>query len=239
MVDNSLKDKIVWITGGGRGIGQAAAEAFAKMGSKVVVSARTEEQVMQTVREIQNSGGTARAGVCDVTKADQVQNTVNMIKDNWGTVDILVNNAGIGIFKKILNTTLDDWQTMLDVNLTSAFLCTQAVLPDMIENKNGMILNIVSVAGKQPYYNCGGYCASKYGMLGFTDVLRMETRKHGIKVVAVLPGATDTDIWGDANVDRTLMMTPQQVANSIVSACTTAPDAMVEEIVLRPVGGDL
>ena len=239
MVDNSLKDKIVWITGGGRGIGQAAAEAFAKMGSKVVVSARTEEQVMQTVREIQNSGGTARAGVCDVTKADQVQNTVNMIKDNWGAVDILVNNAGIGIFKKILNTTLDDWQTMLDVNLTSAFLCTQAVLPDMIENKNGMILNIVSVAGKQPYYNCGGYCSSKYGMLGFTDVLRMETRKHGIKVVAVLPGATDTDIWGDANVDRTLMMTPQQVANSIVSACTTAPDAMVEEIVLRPVGGDL
>ena len=127
----------------------------------------------------------------------------------------------------------------MDVNRKGAYLCSHAVLPDMIEKKAGHIINVVSVAGKQPYYSCGGYCASKYGLLGFTDVLRLEMRKHGIKVTAFLPGATDTAIWGDADVDRSKMMTPEQVAEGIVSICYSNPNVLNEEIVMRPIGGDL
>ena len=128
---------------------------------------------------------------------------------------------------------------MMDVNLKSAFLCSQAVLPDMIARQSGHIINVVSVAGKQPYYNSGGDCASKYGMLGFTDVLRLENRKHGVKVTAVLPGATSTAIWGDADVDHSVMMRADDVAKVIVLACETKEAALIEEIVVRPQGGDL
>ncbi|NOY61328.1 MAG: SDR family oxidoreductase [Calditrichaeota bacterium] len=235
----NLQDKIVWITGSGRGIGRAAAMTLAREGAKVVVSARTGEEIKTVVREIESTGGQAIALVCDVTKNEQISNLVEKVKAKWGPIDILINNAGIGIFKKISETTKEDWETMMDVNLKGAFLCSHAVLPDMIEKKAGHIINVVSVAGKQAYYSCGGYCASKYGLLGFTDVLRLEMRKHGIKVTAFLPGATDTAIWGDADVDRSKMMTPEQVAEGIVSICYSNPNVLNEEIVMRPIGGDL
>jgi len=235
----NLQDKIVWITGSGRGIGRAAAMALAREGAKVVVSARTGEEIKTVVREIESIGGQAVAFVCDVTKNEQISNLAEKVKAKWGPIDILINNAGIGIFKKISETTEADWEKMMNINLKGAFLCSRAVLPDMAERKSGHIINVVSVAGKQPYFNCGGYCASKYGLLGFTDVLRLETRKLGIKVTAFLPGATDTAIWGDADVDHTKMMTPDQVAEGIISICCDNPNVMKEEVVIRPIGGDL
>jgi len=164
---------------------------------------------------------------------------VKRVHDKWGDIDILVNNAGIAVFDKILNIREEDWDAMMAINLKGAFLCTQAVLDRMIIRQSGDIINIVSVAGRVGYYNCAAYCASKFGLLGFTEVLRKEMRKHGIRVMAIMPGATDTALWGDADVDRRKMMRPEQVAQTIVSLCCTPPDVMPEEIVVRPIGGDL
>lgn len=235
----NLKDKVIWITGSGRGIGRASALALAAEGARIVVSARTQKEIDEVAAEIHAKSGNALALQCDVSDKAQIAALINKVKKKWGAVDILINNAGIGIFKKLINTTEQDWDSMMDINLKSAFLCSHAVLQDMIDKGSGHIINVVSVAGKQPYYNCGGYCASKYGLLGFTDVLRMETRKHGIKVTAFLPGATDTVIWGNAHVDRTKMMKPDQVAECLVTICAGDGRSMTEEVVLRPAEGDL
>ncbi len=235
----NLQKKVVWITGSGRGIGRAAAIAMAQESAKVVVSARTGDEIEAVAHEIYSTGGQAIPFVCDVTQSEQISDLVDKVQARWGAIDILVNNAGAGIFKKILETTEVEWEKMMDINLKGAFLCSRAVLTNMLERQSGHIINIVSVAGKQPYYNCGGYCASKYGLLGFTDVLRLETRNFGIKVTAFLPGATDTAIWQDADVDHTKMMAPEQVAEGIVSICCDNPNVLKEEVVMRPIGGDL
>ncbi len=235
----NLRGKVVWVTGSSRGIGKAAVYRFAARGARVVVSARTKNDIDEIVGEINANGDSAIAIPCDVSRRSDVVALVANVRKTWGGVDILVNNAGIGIFKKIVQLEEEEWDAMMEVNLKSAFLCSQAVLPGMIERQTGHIINVVSVAGRQPFYSSGGYCASKYGMLGLTDVLRLENRKHGIKVTAVLPGATSTAIWGDAEVDHGAMMNAEDVANVIVSACETDDAAMIEEIVMRPQGGDL
>jgi NAD(P)-dependent dehydrogenase (short-subunit alcohol dehydrogenase family) len=235
----NLNGKIVWITGSSRGIGKAAALQFAAKGARVVVSARSVDEIDAIVGEINANGDSALAIPCDVTNNNQIISLVSAVKKTWGDLDILVNNAGIGIFKNILELEEEEWDRMMNVNLKSAFLCSKAVLPAMIEQQSGQIINIVSVAGKQPFENSGGYCASKYGMLGFTDVLRLENRKHGVRVSAVLPGATSTPIWGDADVDHNRMMTADDVAKTIVSLCEINETATIEEVVMRPHGGDL
>lgn len=239
MAEKQLHGKIIWITGSGRGLGAAAAQELAHRGARVVLSSRTLPELEQVARTIHQSGGIAMPIVCDVTQRNQIEALVRSVREKWGEIEVLVNNAGVGIFKKILQTTERDWDIMMATNLKSAFLCTQAVLPAMIDKQAGHIINIVSVAGQQPYFNCGGYCASKFGMLGFTEVLRLEVRKHRIKITAFLPGATDTLIWGNSDVDRNRMMTAEQVGKTIADICCQEGSHMIEQMIMRPIGGDL
>ena len=109
----------------------------------------------------------------------------------------------------------------------------------MKKRGDGHIINIVSVAGVQPFSNCAAYCASKYGVLGFTEALRLDVREFGIKVTAMLPGATDTEGWGDAEVDRARMLRPETVAEAVASLCSLPPEAVPEKYLIRPLGGDL
>jgi short-subunit dehydrogenase len=234
-----MKDKVIWITGGGRGIGRSTAEHLARLGARVVICARTKTEIDAVADNIRAGNGQILSIPCDVTENAQIQRLISQVKKKWGSIDVLINNAGVGIFRKIMDTDEADWDKTLNINLKSVFLCSRAVLPDMISKKSGHIINVVSVAGKKPYYNCGMYCASKYGMLGFTDVLRLEVRKYGIHVTAFLPGATDTSIWEDTNADRSKMMTPDTVAQGLADICQTTKNTMVEEIILRPIGGDL
>ena len=235
----SLEKKVIWITGSSKGIGKAMALALAQKGARVVISARDEATVRDAAEQAQKDGLQVMGHICDVTDRKAVEDLVQQVVSEWGTIDILINNAGIGIFKKIVDTTEDDWDAMMQANAKSAFLCTQAVLPAMLERQSGHIINVISVAGEQPFYNSGGYCASKHAMLGFTEVLRLETRKYGLRVTAFLPGATDTDIWGQAKVDRSKMMQPEQVAEVVVGICAAPENSMVEKLILRPQGGDL
>ncbi|HOC25386.1 MAG TPA: SDR family oxidoreductase [bacterium] len=234
-----LKGRIVWVTGSGRGIGRAIALSLAAHGAHLVLSARTISDIEAVAQEITNQGGQAVAMPCDVRHPDQVKRVVVAVERTHGPIEVLVNNAGVAIFGKIVDTSESDWDLMMETNVKGAFLCSQAVLPGMIERKSGHIINMVSVAGRTPYYNNAGYCASKYGLLGFTDVLRMEARKHGIRVTSLMPGATDTLIWGDADVDNTRMMPADEIAQAVTAILLTGESAMMEEVVIRPLGGDL
>jgi 3-oxoacyl-[acyl-carrier protein] reductase len=239
MAQLDMKGKIAWVTGSGRGIGRAIAIALANHGAQVVLSARTVSEIEAVASEITELGGQALAMPCDVRHADQVRRLVVAVQRTYGEIDVLVNNAGVAVFDKIADTSEGDWDAMMDTNLKGAFLCTQTVLPSMVERQTGHIINIVSVAGKTPYYKCGGYCASKFGLLGFTEVLRMETRKYGVRVSSLMPGATDTFIWGDAEVDHSRMMPAEQIAESVLTILHAGESATVEELVIRPKGGDV
>jgi NADP-dependent 3-hydroxy acid dehydrogenase YdfG len=239
MKQSILKDKIIWITGSGRGIGAATAIQLASRGARIVVSARTHDEIAQVAADIKKSKGQSLAIRCDVTCRDDIQTAIREVKTTWGPVDILINNAGLAVFKKIIQTSEQEWDAMMQTNLKSAFLCTQAVLPDMIKKQMGHIINIVSVAGKQPYFSSGAYCASKYGLVGFTDVLRLEMRKYHVHVTAVFPGAVDTAIWNSARADRGKMIKAEDVAHIIAELCESPSTLMLEEVLLRPLGGDL
>jgi 3-oxoacyl-[acyl-carrier protein] reductase len=234
-----LKGKIVWITGSGRGIGRSIALSLAAHGAHVVLSARTISDIEAVALEITSQGGQAVAMPCDVRHADQIKRVVVAVERTHGPIEVLINNAGVAVFNKIIDTSESDWDTMMETNVKGAFLCSQSVLPGMIERKSGHIINMVSVAGRTPYFNNAAYCASKYGLLGFTDVLRMEARKHGIRVTSLMPGATDTLIWGEAEVDSARMMPADEIANAITAILLTGEKAMMEEVVIRPMGGDL
>jgi 3-oxoacyl-[acyl-carrier protein] reductase len=140
---------IAWITGASRGIGAATAIALAERNVRVALSARHIEGLQHTARTITESGGRALIVACDVGKKSDVERAVTAIKSEWGAITLLINNAGTAVFKKILDTQEEDWDKMMSANLKSAFLCTQAVLPDMIKAQEGHVINIVSVAGRQ------------------------------------------------------------------------------------------
>ena len=238
MVPLSLENKIAVVTGASEGIGLAIAKAFSQKRAHVVLASRNAEKLKRAASEFD------RAPLwvpCDVSKPEAVQHLRERVLSELGPPDILVNNAGISSFKPVWEISLETWRAVLDTNLTGTFLVTRAFLPEFMSRKSGHIVNIVSVAGISAFTECAAYCASKYGQLGLTRVLRQELIPYNVRVTAVLPGATDTAIWDGAppEVDRSVMMRPEDIARSVVMACELGPNATVEEIILRPTSGDV
>ena len=234
-MNDCLTGKVVWVTGSSKGIGRAIAQKFSEHDCHLVLTARSEEELHAT------AVGMSKVLILpgDVTQKSDVETIASKIIEKLQRIDILVNNAGTAIFKKIIDLEEDEWDKMMTSNAKSAFLCTKTVLPHMIAANNGHIVNIISVAAEKPYFKSGAYGAAKAAMLAFSDVTRLENRKYGIAVTSVLPGATDTDIWGSADVDRSKMMQPQDIATAIVNCCALPKAAVVEMLRLRPQGGDL
>jgi len=184
-----LVDKIAVVTGGGRGIGKEIALALAREGADVVVSGRQRDVLEKTAAEIQALGRRAVVALADVTSESQVSEMFDSAIQAFGRVDILVNNAGIaGPTAPVTNLSREDWDEVLAVNLTGAFLCARAVIPQMVERRSGKIINISSVAGKMAYALRSPYSASKWGMLGLSASLAQELGPHNIQVNAICPG---------------------------------------------------
>lgn len=231
----------VWITGGGSGIGRAAAVAFAAIGARVAVSGRTKRTIDNVAKEITKSGREALAVACDVSKEASVKNALNKIDATWGPVDVLINNAGVSTWKDFMKTSLKEFDETSAINLRGMFICSQAVASSMIKRRSGMIMNILSTAAIRAFPGNSAYCASKFGGLGLSRVMRSELKKHNVRVVAVLPGAVETAMWGAKERIKyhERMMQPEDVAQAMVDAVCMPARAVVEEIVLRPMAGDI
>jgi len=188
-----LEGKVAIVTGSGQGIGKGIALQLAKEGARVVVSDIAQENIDKTADEIKSLGLEAIGIKADISNAEEVNQLVKTTVEKFGRIDILVNNAGIYPFKLLTEMKEEDWDKVLNVNLKGVFNCTKAVLPEMIKQKNGNIINIASIAGAVVgYLNLSHYSASKAGILGFTRSAALELAQHGIRVNAIAPGAIET-----------------------------------------------
>jgi len=194
-----LKDKIAIITGGGSGIGRASAELFALEGAKVVVADFNEKAGQETVAAIRQAGGEAIFVQVDVSDSAQVQRLVDTTLQTYGGIDILVNNAGILLFGTALDTSEQDWQRVVAINLTGTFLVSKAVLPHMIARGGGSIVNLTSSTGAHDAAaNTVAYVTSKGGVALLTRAMAIDHAKHNVRVNAIAPGPTDTPMLRDA-----------------------------------------
>ncbi len=196
-----LKDQTTIVTGGGRGIGRAIGERFAKEGAAVFLTSRTEDELRQVSDGISKAGGKAAFLAADVSQEADVEKVVAAARKEFGQIDILVNNAGIlGPMKPIAETSTEEWDRVMAVNLRSAFLLTRAVLPEMMERKRGVILNISTTAAKMAHALSSTYASSKAGMLALTRVAASEAGRSGVRVNSICPGPVDgTKMWAEVS----------------------------------------
>ena len=236
-----LEGKVALVTGASRGIGCAIARALLDEGAHTFLVSRRREAVRKLAAAWNAAGGRAEALSADVTREREVNRLIARVKKRSGRLDILINNAGVFTYKPFGKTTLEDWRSNIDTNLTGTFLCTRAALPLLKRKRGGHILNIISVAGREAYENCSAYCASKFGALGLSRVLAEELRPFGIRVTAILPGPVRTKMIQKLGlrVPKGRILEPEDVARTVVEALTQPQRASLEEIVLRPARGSL
>lgn len=189
-----LKDRVAIVTGGGGGIGRAIADLIAREGGKVVVIDIDLRAAEETLGMIRDRGGQAHAVKTDVTQKTEVRRMVEETRATYGRIDILVNNAGGDTKGSIVDFPEETWDMLIDVNLKGVFLCTQAVVPTMIEHHYGRIVNMSSMAGKTGEALTSLYCAAKFGVIGFTQAVAQEVGKYNITVNAVCPGPVNTEL---------------------------------------------
>jgi short-subunit dehydrogenase len=226
------------ITGASSGIGKATAIAFAQQGVDLALVSRNSDKLSAVAEAVAAHGVKAAIYPIDLSVVHQVQGAIASAIADFGPLDCLINNAGMGYTNDLIDTPLADWQRVLDLNLTSVFQCIQAVLPSMRQQHHGTIINVASVAGHQTFPNWGAYCVSKFGLVALSKTLAQEERSHGIRVVTVSPGSVNTPIWDtdtvQADFDRSQMLTPEIVAQSILHAALLPEQAVIEELLLMP-----
>lgn len=222
----SLKGKVAFITGAGKGIGRAAAIALAQEGVHVGLIARTESDLQHTAAEAANEGVKAAYAIADVSSLDQVEAAIAKLTDELGTADILVNNAGIGKFGTLLETPPEEWKQVIDVNLMGMFYVTRTVLPQLIEKNGGDIINVSSMSGLKGDPGSSAYSASKFGVLGLTQSLSQEVRKHNIRVFALTPSRVITEFGGSSEEpanSKEKFMQPEDLAEYMVAQLKLHP----------------
>ncbi|NEQ21558.1 MAG: 3-oxoacyl-[acyl-carrier-protein] reductase [Microcoleus sp. SIO2G3] len=204
-----LRDRVAIVTGASRGIGRAVALALASEGANVVVNyASSSNAAEEVVAAITEAGGNAIASQADVSKVEQVDALLNTTLEKFGRVDVLVNNAGITRDTLLLRMKPEDWQAVIDLNLTGVFLCTKAVSKGMLKQRSGRIINIASVAGQMGNPGQANYSAAKAGVIGFTKTVAKELASRGITVNAVAPGFISTDMTSDLKSEEILKYIP-------------------------------
>ena len=239
-----LKGKVAVVTGAGRGIGAATALTLGHAGARVVVTARTADDLEALVGRIERFGGEGLAVPADLTREEDVERLKAAVLERFGNVDILVNNAGVGKYGPLSSLTAADYDWMMDTNMRSSFLCTSAFLPGMLEQRQGWIVFVASVAGLKGLPHESVYCASKFAQIGFAQALDYETREQGVKVSVVAPGGVHTTFafgTGRTEDDPRLggMMEAQDVAEAVLFAVTQPEKVRVFLIGMRPMSEPL
>ncbi len=231
------------ITGASSGIGRATALAFAKSGINLALIARSQDKLSSVVSAAEAVGVKAQAYSLDLADLASVKQQIRDISQDLGTVDILVNNAGMGYTNSLANTPLEEWQQVLDLNLTSVFQCIQGILPQMRERATGTIINVASIAAYNAFPDWGAYGVSKAALVALTKALAVEERSNGIRAVTIAPGAVNTTMWDtdtvQADFNREAMLTPEIVAQSILHTALLPSQAVIETMTIMPSGGAL
>ena len=228
-----LDGQVALITGAGRGIGRAIALSFAQEGARIAVTGRTRERRDRVTSEIVASGGDARSFALDVTTDDQVFEAVGQILSTWGQIDILVNNAGVIDYSgSVWETTLDQWDSVMAVNLRGLFVCCHAVLPHMVDRGKGVIINVGSSSARMAEGDYGAYTASKWGVAGYTGSLATSVRPLGIRVNGINPGWVDTDMARATEPDGGQeWSTPEEIAQVAMFLAAQAPRDMTGQFI--------
>ena len=241
MTAGMLDGKTAIVTGGGRGIGEAIAVELARLGASVVLAARTQADLARVAARIMDDGGAALPMPTDVTDERSVAELVTAAVGRFGRLDVLVNNAGQGVFEPVAESDAESWWRTVEVNLKGTYLCTRAALPRMTSQGSGHVVNILSIASKTPFPASSAYCVGKAGALMFTRVLAAEVREQGIRVTALMPGATHTPFWenSSADLDLSKMMPPERVAEAVAFVVTQKAGAVTDELLVMSPGGIL
>lgn len=209
------------VTGGGRGIGLAAATLFAQRGINVAICSRTLDEIDRALLALGQIHPGVMGSACDVGISSQVDAFVEKVLDSFGKVDILVNNAGVAHVRTLVETSQAEWDETINTNLKGAFLFTKAVLPGMLKENRGVIINVSSGAGKTGFENLSAYCASKFGLIGLTESTAWEVAGNNIRVMSICPGDVATGMQERADpgyyqANRSQMLTADQVGSKIV-----------------------
>lgn len=227
----SLKGKTALITGAGRGIGRATAIALAKEGVHLGLIGLTMSNLEKVTAELEQYDVNVSAATADVANLEAVHQAVEHIKSDLGSIDILINNAGIAKFGGFLDLTPEEWENIIQVNLMGVYNVTRAVLPDMIERKSGDIVNISSTAGQKGAPVTSAYSASKFAVLGLTESLMLEVRKHNIRVTALTPSTVATDLAIETNLisgNPENVMQSEDLAELLVAGLKLHPRVLVK-----------
>ena len=236
-----LVGKVALVTGAGRGIGRAIALAFAEEGAAVALVARSRADLAGVAAAIRERDGRALALPTDVTQDGAVEAVVEQTVTDLGRIDVLVTSAGIAAFGAVADSKPADWDAMLALNLRAVMVSCRAVLPAMLRQRSGTILNVGSIASKRALPGSAVYTATKTAVDAFSRVLAEELRPHGVRVGVLVAGAVDTPLWDamGSSPPREKMLRPEDVARAAVLMASLPPHAALEELTLLPAGGIL
>jgi clavulanate-9-aldehyde reductase len=245
MAKQSVKDKVVIITGATSGIGEATAKLLAQEGAITVLAGRREDRLEDLKSEIEKSGGQTLAVSTDVTNHDSIRAMVEKTMGTYGKIDILFNNAGVMLLGPVIEADVTDWQRMIDTNLFGLIWCTHAVLPHMVKQGSGHILQTSSVAGRTATMGSAVYNLTKWGVNGFTEALRQELVPHKIRTTLIEPGAVATELREHITHQETKKSTEEwaesirqleseDIAEAVLYAVTQPDHVDVNEILIRP-----
>jgi len=232
-----IENKKAIVTGGTKGIGLAIARALVERGARVSICARKSDEVESVVASLRSEFGDRIYGaVCNVGRYEDVQNMIAQAELDLGGLDILVNNAGIGIFSKVEEMSVEEWQSVIDTNLSGLFYCCREAIPALRRAGGGYIINIGSLAGKNPFAGAAAYSASKFGLIGFSESLMQEVRYDHIRVSYVMPGSVNTSFSRDGEQDAATSwkLAAEDVAEVVVSLLEMDSRALASRVELRP-----
>ncbi|HET9281548.1 MAG TPA: SDR family NAD(P)-dependent oxidoreductase [Candidatus Angelobacter sp.] len=240
MPETKPQPKTVVITGGGSGIGLALARVFSHSGYSVVISGRDSNRLQAAADQLGKANANVQAISCDVRDPVSVQKMFQQIAQRHSTLDVLINNAGVAhALTPVEQLLVETWKQVIDTNITGTFLVTRAALPLM--RAGSTIVNNLSIAAMRPFAGMSAYNASKFGAMGFTQALREELREKGIRVLALLPGATNTDIWNQfwPDAPKEKMIPAEAVAEAVLHVVSAPANTTIEEIRIGPTAGAL
>ncbi len=235
-MSGSIEGKSAVVTGSTKGIGRAIAEALLEAGARVAVSARDEGEVAAAGKELSRAHAKrVLAYRCDVRREGDVTALFEETEHVFGGVDILVNNAGVGLFRNLEDMSLDQWNSVIETNLTGVFLCSRAAIPRMKKRGGGYIVNISSLAGRNAFPTATAYNASKFGLNGMSDALMQEVRHDGIKVTHLMPGSVATHFNDHTpGPEDAWKIQPVDIARIVLDLLTQDPRTLASAVEIRP-----